>query len=804
MDIDITDDDLRFEEEVMREPYKLRGWLRYLDHKGDGPARTLTILYERAVKNLPGSYKLWRRYLLHRRKLVMGLNPIAHAEEYRKATLCFERALLLLHKMPRIWLDYLHFLAKQPDPTATRRGFDRALRALPVTQHDRIWPLYLKFARRVGGVAADRVYARYLNMWPGQSEGWIDWCVESQRWREAAERLVAVLDDTGFKSPRGTTTFQLWKQLAAIMRNRPGETKGLRVEAILRDGISRFSDQVGELWAALASHFIALGNLEQARDVYEEAVASVGTVRDFSLVFDAYAEFEESAISAEMEAEVNEAATSDRGFLNIAAGRQARLDLRLLRFERLMDRRPFLVNDVVLRQNPDNVQAWLKRVQLWEERRDGAQTEEDRQLAEAKVVETFDEAVKRVVPYKANSGTVAEIWLAYARHYVDQPDQMRAVLDRAVMAPYKTVAELADVYVAYAESELACDNPDGALMVLTRATAMPKASRITVDYRDESIPAQHRVFKSLKVWSLLVDLEESLGAVESARMAYDRIMELKIATPQVVVNYANFLEEHSYFEDSFRVYERGIELFGYPVAIELWNIYLRKFVARYAGTKLERTRDLFEQALEKCPETYAKPIYLSYGKLEEEHGLARRALRVYERATHGVLRSDRLEMYQYYIAKTAELLGVPATRAIYERGIEELADKQSLVLATEYAQTERQLGEIDRARALYGYASQFADPRIEPKLWTTWHEFEVQHGNEDTFKEMLRIKRSVQAKYNTDAQFIAALEVEKQKQRAAKSKADEEAKKRAESVAAAAAAANNPDELAVEFDDEDL
>lgn len=37
----------------------------------------------------------------------------------------------------------------------------------------------------------------------------------------------------------------------------------------------------------------------------------------------------------------------------------------------------------------------------------------------------------------------------------------------------------------------------------------------------------------------------------------------------------------------------------------------------------------------------------------------------------------------------------------------------------------------------------------QPSFWQTWHDFEVQHGNEDTFKEMLRIKRSVQAQYQS-------------------------------------------------------
>ena len=47
--------------------------------------------------------------------------------------------------MPRIWMDYCELMILQRYITATRRVFDRALRALPVTQHDRIWPLYIKF-----------------------------------------------------------------------------------------------------------------------------------------------------------------------------------------------------------------------------------------------------------------------------------------------------------------------------------------------------------------------------------------------------------------------------------------------------------------------------------------------------------------------------------------------------------------------------------------------------------------------------------------------------------------------------------
>lgn len=41
-------------------------------------------------------------------------------------------------------------------------------------------------------------------------------------------------------------------------------------------------------------------------------------------------------------------------------------------------------------------------------------------------------------------------------------------------------------------------------------------------------------------------------------------------------------------------------------------------------------------------------------------------------------------------------------------------------------------------------------------FWQTWKEFEIKHGNEDTMREMLRIKRSVQATYNVQVNYMAA------------------------------------------------
>lgn len=53
--------DLLYEEELLRNPYSLRMWVRYLDARKSAPTLKRRLLYERALEKLPGSYKvLWR------------------------------------------------------------------------------------------------------------------------------------------------------------------------------------------------------------------------------------------------------------------------------------------------------------------------------------------------------------------------------------------------------------------------------------------------------------------------------------------------------------------------------------------------------------------------------------------------------------------------------------------------------------------------------------------------------------------------------------------------------------------------
>jgi pre-mRNA-splicing factor SYF1 len=113
-------------------------------------------------------------------------------------------------------------------------------------------------------------------------------------------------------------------------------------------------------------------------------------------------------------------------------------------------------------------------------------------------------------------------------------------------------------------------------------------------------------------------------------------------------------------------------------------------------------------------------------------------------------------MFNIYIAKAASNYGLPATRAIYERALGVLPAAPTAKLCLRFASLERKLGEVDRARAVYAHGAQFCDPRVNTEYWAAWNAFEVDAGSEETFREMLRVKRSVQAMFNTEASFLAA------------------------------------------------
>jgi pre-mRNA-splicing factor SYF1 len=320
---------------------------------------------------------------------------------------------------------------------------------------------------------------------PSHIEDFIEFLLNSGLWQEAAERLASVLNDNQFYSIKGKTKHSLWLELCDLMTRHAKEVSGLNVDAIIRGGIRKFTDEVGRLWTSLADYYIRRELFEKARDIFEEGMTTVVTVRDFSVIFDAYSQFEESMVAIKMEkmdlSDDEENEVEENGIeldedvrLDWSSKFEKKLlngfwldddndvDLMLARLEYLMDRRPELANSVLLRQNPHNVEQWRRRVKLFE----GNPT---------KQILTYTEAVRTVDPMKA-VGKPHALWVASAKLYEDHNDlavNARVIFDKAVQVNYKTVDNLAGAWCEWAEMEIRHQNFKGALELLRRATAEP-------------------------------------------------------------------------------------------------------------------------------------------------------------------------------------------------------------------------------------------------------------------------------------------------------------------------------------------
>ena len=778
MDNEITDQDLIFEENVLQNPYVEDVWDKYIQFlvsTTNSSSTKLLTIHERAVKANPKSRNLWLRYLRWRMNALKTASLLTSPldeeleQQYNKLNLVFERCIANMESPGdfEIWELYIKSLWQdQCSVTKTRRACDRALQSLDITEHSKFWSsLYLPFIRSSDKIpieTACRVYRRYVQFEPQHVEEYISFLKNRGRVAESSQRLVEILNDENFVSLLNKSKHQMWLELCDLITKNVNNTsvnntedgKKINVSAILRTAIKKFTDEVGKLWASLADYYIRRGLFEKARDIYEEGLESVMTVRDFSLIFDAYAAFEENVLSSKMMQEEEEEENDE-------------IELRLARLEHLMERRPILLSSVMLRQNPHNVHEWLKRISLLSS------------SSSKEIVSTYSLAIQ-TVDAKASIGSISQVWIDFAKFYEvhGDLDNARVIFEKATKSPnFKSVDELATIWCEYAEFELRNKNFKQALTLMKRVLFVNhnKEERInnasnTTKGEYDALLVQEKVHKSIKLWMFYCDLEESISP-ENARIVYERILDLRIATPQIILNYAAMLQESKFFEDSFHVYERGVNLFKFPHSIDIWRAYLTQFVDRFQDKKVERARDLFEQCCEQAPPKDCKEFFLEYAKLEEQFGLSKRAMDIYDQAlTKMKSASDKIEVLDIYVKRAMDFFGVGKVRSIYEKIIDDddddddndndgtrkkkkkkknrLDDNSTKIVCVKYAELEVSLDEIDRARALYTHASQFSNPAQDGTFWGQWNDFEVKNGNEDTFRDMLRVKRSVAASFS--------------------------------------------------------
>ncbi|CAF4556390.1 unnamed protein product, partial [Didymodactylos carnosus] len=111
------------------------------------------------------------------------------------------------------------------------------------------------------------------------------------------------------------------------------------------------------------------------------------------------------------------------------------LEIHLAQLEYLMDHRPLLLlNRVLLRQNPHNVNEWLKRIKLYGEQYD-------------EVIVMYTCAVQTIDP-KICTGKLHELWISFAQFYDSNGKlrEARYIYDKGTKVNYRHVDDLACVW----------------------------------------------------------------------------------------------------------------------------------------------------------------------------------------------------------------------------------------------------------------------------------------------------------------------------------------------------------------------
>jgi len=227
-------------------------------------------------------------------------------------------------------------------------------------------------------------------------------------------------------------------EMCEFISRHPKRSQHLKVngELILRHALAQYSDEGGRLWIFLADYHTRMGLFGKARDAFEEALAQLNRARDFGIIFNAYMKFEEAMLDLDIEDSSSDESEGDKNssdseeeslssqidmlldftYKDIPGRNQESEDdgegkltkedkenMKFFRLENLIERRPFLLSNVVLRQNPNNVNEWISRLKL---------CKEDVYLA----IKTFTEAIQAIDPMQA-VGKASKIWIEFAGFY---------------------------------------------------------------------------------------------------------------------------------------------------------------------------------------------------------------------------------------------------------------------------------------------------------------------------------------------------------------------------------------------------
>lgn len=737
-------------------------------------------IYETILKYFPFSFKLWYHYLKDRIEMLSGLY-YDQKEEYEDVNRVFEECLLYMYHFKAIYILYIQFLFLQRKVQNIRIIFNLALQNITLNQHEDLWEYQLKYNKNIKNKLINYEYIkRYVTIYPENIVHLFNHYVKYKMCKHALNTFFYMIscDDQENLQLEEKSIYDLYRELFHLISSRKILHNDVLVS--LRKNIDTFKryENVTSIYTLLANSFVYEGRWNKAMDAYEEGILECYTVNDFSVLFEGYIETMKILIELKMRREEGNEITNNSGeetdednFDHLPpsgndCADESVVDLYMDKINYLLDKRKVFIADIKLKNNQKNVYVWLGKI-------DAVETTEEK-------VDLYNRCLKHFEDGDYE-GRISDVYISYAYFHYNRNEYEKAVnvFNRSVRYHnFKTLNEIASVYCSWIEVELLEGNFKKALRIArlvidlsngggrgrsisrmknyTGANAHEESDSLIGrnipmlgDDHFRSLNQNFCLLNNVKLACLILDLEINYGTIETSINLFDILYHKKIITVKMVLSFANYLYENKYFYECFKTYEKAISIFHYPYLYPVYVHYISKYVQRYKDKNISYVRELYKQAIygvdEKTfiPKEFAKNIFLMYASFEEHYGFLKRSLSIYKEAVPFLSEPDKVKFYKLFISKVSKSYGVHKAREAFEEAIQTLKDDDAREICLLYIDMEYKLNEYDRVRALYIYTAQFTNPSVHLSFYQDWREFEALHGNEHTFREMIRIKRSV-------------------------------------------------------------
>lgn len=708
--------------------------------------------------------------------------------KFQSIQLLFERALQQLPKMPMLWVAFLEFTMSSPIPRITkmRHIIAQSLNALPPTQHHHIWKLMKRWTKHsfVPSATVKTLWNVYLSFDTSVRErrNYFSLLVERGDMNELVgewarffyeaycPRIGSLREENLTKEANATLILlqrtDMWETIQLAFQTKGWIYTGdhAQLETMVDYGATKVLDP-NDFHLAYSVFLYGQGDFQQGRRRLRKLLIESPDPISFSHVFSVATEAEDELVEAFVQHPhiLNWDATKVRSVMDRIFSEESHGDA-LFQLRRLAQEHDTLLNQAQLRNFPQSVPLWLKRVEIFLDRyMDRTATLED-------LLSLWRQALTKCTQgMSVVDSTVGQLFHSFSHFLLDHNRVSEAihVLDDAVWhTNFSSPVINADLLGLLVEVKLLSAPPSESRSrrisvgeeIIRRLSQNTSSTR----QRREGLLTKSAGRSTLSstsplAWILALDLMWAYGTASQTEEVIRSFSESKAYTAESCAYVASQLYKRGQVHASFKQLEHGLLRFGdgnNPMAaLFLLSQYISVLCFHYGDAlPIDTFRDLLQRVIkeaqrtiEECPR-YTVDVLMSCAAVEGVRGLYGNALRI-QRSTvkmaveHLQTKNDYFPLLSGIIEKTIEFAmthkGIHEVRVLCNEFILLVENSPALIqrVSVHWAALEKRCGYVKNAHTvMYTYAdTQNPDSAAGDVYWKLWEElgeteedFEVQ------------------------------------------------------------------------------